>query len=187
MAENEETMVEPTQDPGVEDNQSPTLDMEDLKTFMGESYKEGLTLADVSAFLKGKKYADLNTGNYVSKKKFDDLDRKHAEYLESTKDYENLKAENASYKEKERMSTLTKQATAAGIDEQFVRFALSEIDPNAEDTEKALKDWAKKNPQFLVARKVIDTNPRHEGRGNPARSMNDTINGNLRAAAGKQN
>lgn len=188
MAENEEIKEgtpAPAQDDGT--NPSPAVDeTADLKAFMGEAYKDGLTLAEVSAFLKGKKYADLNTGNYVSKKKYDDLEKKHADYLESTKDYENLKTENTAFKEKERMSTLTKQAEAAGIDSQFIEFALSRIDPNAEDTEKALKEWVKKNPQFQVERRVIDTSPRHEGKGNPARSMSDTINANLRAAAGKQ-
>jgi hypothetical protein len=45
--------------------------MDELQELMGDSYKEGMTLEDVSAFLKGKKFADLSTGNYVDKGKYE--------------------------------------------------------------------------------------------------------------------
>lgn len=44
---------------------------EELKALLGDSYKEGMTLEEVGAFFKGKKFADLSTGNYVDKAKFD--------------------------------------------------------------------------------------------------------------------
>lgn len=187
----EEEMVEPTNpNPGTaQETETPGTqpDVEDLKAFMGEAFKEGLTLADVSAFLKGKKYADLNSGNYVGKRKYDDLEKKHNDYLELTKDYESLKAENQSYKEAARKAELKKQAAAAKIDEQFIDYALSQIDPNEEDTEKAFKEWIKKNPQFKVEEKVVyvETSPNHEKGNRPFKSINDIVNGNLRKAAGK--
>ena len=43
----------------------------DWKLLLGDAYKEGMTLEDVNAFFKGKKFADLSTGNYVDKNKFE--------------------------------------------------------------------------------------------------------------------
>ena len=44
---------------------------EELKALLGDSYKEGMTLEEVGNALKGKKFADLSTGKYVDKDKFD--------------------------------------------------------------------------------------------------------------------
>lgn len=44
---------------------------EELKALLGDAYKEDMTLEDVNAFFKGKKFADLSTGKYVDKDKFD--------------------------------------------------------------------------------------------------------------------
>ena len=53
---------------------------EELKALLGDSYKEGITLEEVGEFFKGKKFADLSTGQYVDKNKFDntvnDLNKK---------------------------------------------------------------------------------------------------------------
>ena len=50
-----------------------------LKELLGESYREDMTLAEVEEALKGKKLADLSTGNYVDKKKYEDLASKSQE------------------------------------------------------------------------------------------------------------
>lgn len=167
---------------------TPAVDeLAELKTFLGDAYKEGMTLQEVSAFLKGKKYADLNTGNYVSKRKYDDLEKTHNTYKESTKDYESIKQEVANYKEAEKRATLEKQAAAANIYEPFIEYAIAQLDPEEKDTEKALKKWAKDHPQFLKeTRKIkIDTNPSHEPGGKPHKSFNEIINANIRNAANK--
>lgn len=157
-----------------------------LKAFMGEAYKEGLTLTDVESFLKGKKYADLNTGGYVAKGKYDALEKKYNDYTESTKDYQDLKAKNEEYAAKEKQAILKAQAAEAGIDEKFIKYALSELDPNTEDTAKALKEWVKNNPQFKVyvnpSRVITPIN--HEGGSNP-KSMNEIINSRIRKSAGR--
>ena len=44
---------------------------EELKALLGDSYKDGMTLEEVNNALKGKKLADLSTGKYVDKDKFD--------------------------------------------------------------------------------------------------------------------
>ena len=44
---------------------------EELKALLGDAYKDGMTLEEVNNALKGKKLADLSTGKYVDKDKFD--------------------------------------------------------------------------------------------------------------------
>lgn len=44
--------------------------MNELQALMGDAYKEDMTLDDVQNFLKGKKLADLSTGEYVEKNKY---------------------------------------------------------------------------------------------------------------------
>lgn len=44
--------------------------MDELQALLGDSYKEGMTLEEVGEFFKGKKFADLSTGNYVDKNKY---------------------------------------------------------------------------------------------------------------------
>lgn len=45
--------------------------MNELQALMGDSYKEGMTVEEIGAFFQGKKFADLSSGNYVDKSKFD--------------------------------------------------------------------------------------------------------------------
>lgn len=44
--------------------------MDELQALMGDSYKEGLTVEDITNFMKGKKFADLSTGGYVDVNKY---------------------------------------------------------------------------------------------------------------------
>ena len=45
--------------------------MPTLKEMLGDSYKEGMSFDEVATFFEGKKFADLSTGAYVDKDKFD--------------------------------------------------------------------------------------------------------------------
>lgn len=47
------------------------MNLEFMKDLMGDSYKEGITLDEVKEFMNGKKFADLSTGNYVDKGKYE--------------------------------------------------------------------------------------------------------------------
>lgn len=42
-----------------------------LKEVLGDAYKEGMTFDEISNFFEGKKFADLSTGNYVDKNKYE--------------------------------------------------------------------------------------------------------------------
>lgn len=54
--------------------------MNELQTLLGDAYKEGMTLEEVNAALQGKKFADLSTGAYVDKNKYEaDIRAKDAE------------------------------------------------------------------------------------------------------------
>lgn len=47
------------------------MNFENLKGLMGESYHEGITAEEVNSFFAGKNFADLSTGQYVDKNKYD--------------------------------------------------------------------------------------------------------------------
>lgn len=59
--------------------------MSKLQEMLGDSYKEGMTLEDVANFFEGKNYADLSTGNYVDKGKFDNQVNSLTNQLNATK------------------------------------------------------------------------------------------------------
>lgn len=45
--------------------------MDELQTLMGDAYHEGITTEEIATFFQGKKFADLSTGNYVDKNKYE--------------------------------------------------------------------------------------------------------------------
>lgn len=45
--------------------------MDELKALMGENYQEGMSVEEIGNFFKGKKFADLSTGKYVDKNKYE--------------------------------------------------------------------------------------------------------------------
>ena len=51
-----------------------------LKELMGDAFKDGITVEEITSFFEGKKFADLGTGQYVDKNKCDntvnDLNKK---------------------------------------------------------------------------------------------------------------
>lgn len=61
-----------------------------LKEVLGDAYKDGMSFEEVSNFFEGKKFADLSTGNYVDKNKYEsevnDLKSQLAEKVNELKD-----------------------------------------------------------------------------------------------------
>lgn len=43
----------------------------DLKEMLGDAYKDGITFDEINNFFADKKFADLSTGNYVDKNKYE--------------------------------------------------------------------------------------------------------------------
>lgn len=144
----------------------PKNEFLNLKGLLGEAYKDGITLQDVDAFLNGKKFKDLSSGEYVAKGKFEELQTKLNALTESTKDYDDLKKKIQGFEEKERIQTLNETAKKVGIDGQFIEFALSKINVQGDKVEEELAKWIEANPQFKVQTKKANSNPSYEG-GNP--------------------
>jgi len=97
--------------------------MNELQSIMGDAYKEGMTLEDVGKFFEGKKFADLSTGNYVDKSKYDnqvkDLTSKLTEKEQElnaklTDEEKNAKASQAQAKEIEDLRKALKENTING-------------------------------------------------------------------------
>lgn len=47
------------------------MEFENLKNVLGEAYHEGITAEEVNNFFAGKSFADLSTGQYVDKNKYE--------------------------------------------------------------------------------------------------------------------
>lgn len=157
--------------------------MENLKNLMGESFKEELSLDDVNTFLDGKKLIDLNSGNYVSKEKYDKTLNKYNELANQLKEFNDIKPKYEEFVRKEQAEKLNNLAKSVNIKEEFIEFALSKVG-NVDDVETALKDFAKNNPQFTNQVKKVNSNPDLQ-KGKANENKNQTMNDLIRKGAGR--
>ena len=65
--------------------------MPTLQEMLGDSYKEGMSFEEVANFFEGKNYADLSTGNYVDKDKYNKQVNNLTQQLNDTKNELNAK------------------------------------------------------------------------------------------------
>lgn len=65
--------------------------MPTLQEMLGDSYKEGMTFDEVATFFEGKNFADLSTGAYVDKNKYDNQVNNLTKQLNDTKNQLNEK------------------------------------------------------------------------------------------------
>lgn len=159
--------------------------MENLKKLMGEAYHEGVTIEDVNKFLQGKNYADLSTGNYVDKHKYNDLNNQFNTYKNNTKDYDTLKTENENYKNEKTKSEHLAKLKELGVDDKYAKFVYSEVE-KGDKFEENVKKYLKDNPQFNVSNKPVITKIRsnpdiNDGKGN-VDTENATMNSIFRGA-----
>ena len=92
--------------------------MDELQALMGDAYHEGITTEEIATFFQGKKFADLSTGKYVDKNKYESeinglktsLSQKDSE-LKSKMSQEELSQASAKEQqaEIERLTNLLKQ------------------------------------------------------------------------------
>lgn len=96
------------------------MNFENLKGLMGESYHEGITAEEVNNFFADKNFADLSTGQYVDKNKYDrDIqalnttitEKQNALNAKLTDDEKANQDREADRKEIERLTNLLKQNT----------------------------------------------------------------------------
>lgn len=94
-----------------------------LKEILGDAYKDGMTFEEINSFFADKKFADLSTGNYVDKNKYENevkdlrskLSAKDAELNTKLSDEEKItKAQQEKDNEIERLKQLLKDNTISG-------------------------------------------------------------------------
>ena len=96
------------------------MNFENLKGLMGESYHEGITAEEVNNFFADKNFADLSTGQYVDKNKYDrDIqalnttitEKQNALNAKMTDDEKAVQQREADRLEIERLTNMLKQNT----------------------------------------------------------------------------
>lgn len=149
---------------------------------------------------KGYKLANLSSGGYVAKSKYDE-DVKKAKGLDYKKKFEDLQASiegddgvNAKLKNltterddyKSKYETLNKdysilsatnKVTSAGIKPEFAKFVANEVLGLTSDTidfDTALKSYKAKNPQFNVETTVVRKNSSVDLGGKTSTNQNET-------------
>ena len=94
-----------------------------LKELMGDAFKDGITVEEITSFFEGKKFADLGTGQYVDKNKFDntvnDLNKKLTDAnnqlsAKMTDEEKSQQAQQAQVAEIERLKKLLSENTING-------------------------------------------------------------------------
>lgn len=128
-----------------------------IKELLGESYREDMTLAEIESALAGKKLADLSTGEYVSKKKYDDevskrtaleskvseLENKAPEVV-NPENYDNDMQELATLRQEKKTSEYKNKIRSLGVSEKFIDFVAKSIDDD-DNFETAFNDFKGKN------------------------------------------
>lgn len=175
--------------------------MDNLKNLLGSAYHDGITAEEINAALSGKKLVDLNSGDYVSKDKYNKAKADLDALTEKTKDYDSLKESNEKYANEKKDADLLKKLKEAGINEKSFKYVKNDLadgtlvdsdDPKAFKTnvEKYLKD----NPQFAAAqpdkpvRKIISTDitrsPSEKTEADKITETHNFINAGIRRASG---
>lgn len=155
----------------------------DLKTLLGASYKEGITEAEINEALKDRNIADLATGDYVGKGKYDAAIKKNEElkseldgFKESHKDYDDIKKELEGLKAEKKDAETKATLVGYGADEKsvdYVKFLVEsgKIDAgkDGKNLEASVKKFLTDNPQYAAQKpgpqklKPFVTNPNNTG------------------------
>lgn len=128
-----------------------------IKELLGDAYREDMTLAEIESALAGKKLADLSTGEYVAKKKYDDevakrttleakvteLENKAPEVV-NPENYDNDMQELATLRNEKKANEYKAKIRGLGVNEKFVDFVAKSIDDN-ENFETAFNEFKSKN------------------------------------------
>ena len=157
-----------------------------IKELLGDAYREDMTLAEIETALANKKLADLSTGEYVSKKKYDDevakrtaletsiqeKDNKIAELenkapqVVNPENYDNDMQELATLRNEKKANEYKAKIRGLGVNEQFVEFVAKSIE-DGENFEATFNDFKTKNPF------ICDSNFKPYSQPNPGASKGD--------------
>lgn len=119
---------------------------ENLKGLLGEAYHDGITAEEVNSFFAGKNFADLSTGQYVDKNKYD----RDIQSLNTTIT-EKQNALNAKLTDDERASQEREQ------DKQEIRRLTDLLKQNTVTGNKGLAMSATSNLQTILGFNDTDT------------------------------
>ena len=164
--------------------------MEELKELFGDgslSYEQFAEKVDGAKM----KLVNLETGNYVAKKKYtdaqtsaDEYKAKYDELFAKVGDYDKIKADfeemNTKYGElqaKQDLADKMELVSKANVQPQFAKFVYSEVNglTNEEtDFQTALDKYLQDNKQYLIPAKSTYANL--ETGGNPVKSANEKMN-----------
>lgn len=90
--------------------------MNELQQLLGDAYKEGMTVEEINNALQGKKFADLSTGAYVDKNKYDaDLKAKDTQLQEKARELANKMTDD----EKAQQAQIEKDALIESLQQQL--------------------------------------------------------------------
>ena len=136
-----------------------------LKELLGEVYREDMTLQEIEEVLKDKKLVDLSKGEYVAKKKYDDLAAKVSEKdakineLESKapetitpENYENDMQELASLREEKKTNEFRNKIKSLGVSDKFIDYVAKSV-ANDETFETAFEQF-KENNDFIFEKNL---------------------------------
>ena len=169
--------------------------MEELKSLFGESSLSYEEFSQKLGEAKDIKLANLKSGNYVDKAKYDKLETSIAEWQtkysaleESTKGYEDLQTAYDTLKT-EHDALITKQEetnkmsliSGANVNPKFAKFVYAEVQSMTDDKkdfQTALDEYLKDNKEFLNTTKgtYVDLE-KGTNQKTPNERMNDFIRG----------
>ena len=171
--------------------------MEELQALFGEdslNYEEfSKKLGEAQDSIK---LANLKTGNYIDKSKYEKMEKSISEYktkydalMESTKGYEDLQNNYNKLKEdfdalqnkaneNEKMSLISK----ANVNQKFAKFVFSEVsamENESKDFQTALSEYLKDNKEFLntTRHNYVDLEKDNPQPKSANEKMNDFIRG----------
>lgn len=136
-----------------------------LKELLGEVYREDMTLQEIEEVLKDKKLVDLSKGEYVAKKKYDDLAAKVSEKdakiseLESKapetitpENYENDMQELNALREEKKTNEFRNKIKGLGVSDKFIDYVAKSV-ANDETFETAFEQF-KANNDFIFEKNL---------------------------------
>lgn len=136
-----------------------------LKELLGEVYREDMTLQEIEEVLKDKKLVDLSKGEYVAKKKYDDLAAKVSEKdakiseLESKapetvtpENYETDMQELNALREEKKTNEFRNKIKGLGVSDKFIDYVAKSV-ANDETFETAFEQF-KANNDFIFEKNL---------------------------------
>lgn len=130
--------------------------MEELKEFFGEGAIDYATF-EQKCKDSNIKLANLSTGGYIAKGKYDDLNKQFTQYKtenDTSKyaDYDTIKAENETLKAEKETNARLNEIAKANVSEKYRKFVLSEVKSmvtDKKDFATCLTEYLNENNQFI--------------------------------------